>query len=383
MGVRARGACIQMEAEVERLRALGLLAHAHNITEEVVLVTGGSGFLGSHIIPLLVACNAREVRLLLRNPESVPSQLSDLMHKHGDKITVVKGSITDRGSLQKALMGVTSAFHLAGLVVHSRTVGGEEMIRTNVEGMLNVVRACGACHVKKLVYASTSGVVGCSDSPSHFANDRSDYCERAVAGFPYYLTKIRAEREGRRLAKEVGVTLVCMRPAMLFGPGDARYRSTHSIVSYLRRSFPISPTGGISCVDVRDVALAFVCAMDRGRDDATYLLTAHNSSLRSFFTVLQQLTNVDPPFWSKIPWPVIITCAHVLNTYNTSLRGKWKSGVDPVKAEMTAMWWNVSPERAVTELGFAPRPIRDTLADTIDWVRRNPPPGGLSPSARL
>ena len=100
-------------------------------------------------------------------------------------------------------------FHLAGLVVHSRTVGVQQMQNTNVEGTLNVVRAAARCKVKRVVYASTSGVVGCSDSSQAYANDQSEYCTEKVARWPYYASKIEAEQKGR-------VQIIASHRALLF-----------------------------------------------------------------------------------------------------------------------------------------------------------------------
>ena len=120
-----------------------------------------------------------------------------------------------------------------------------------------------------------------------------------------------------------------------------------------------------------DVAEMFVRAMNHGEPDGTYLLTTINCSIKDMFLQLQSISGVAPPFWSKLPWPIIIAGAHVLNTLNTQLVGEWKSGVDPVKAEMTASFWNVSPERAILELGFRPRPVRDTLRETVLWIQEH------------
>lgn len=194
-----------------------------------------------------------------------------------------------------------------------------------------------------------------------------------------------------------------MRPTMMYGPGDSRFRSTHTILSYLRRSIPATPNGGASFVDVRgtkehqrhhsrrppltlrmdtDAAKAFIAAMRVGRAGKSYLLTAHNCSVREFFAMLERLSGIKPPLL-RVPTFVFVAGSHVLNFYNSRLRNDWREGLDPVKAEMSNCYWFVEARDAKLELAFEPRDIDETLRDTIEYIQQHAPPGTLNPSQMI
>jgi dihydroflavonol-4-reductase len=280
-------------------------------------------------------------------------------------------------------------FHLAGIVSHSRVQDVDEMFECNVIGTRKVLEAAVSSNCKRVsqrgvlflcsylvslqvVYASSSGVVGCS-ADSHFcATDDSPYCEAVAAAWPYYRGKIEAERDAIAYAEKHGVDLMCMRPSMMWGPGDDRFRSTKLVVSFMTRHIPFIPPGGVSVVDIRDVADAFVEAMVSGAGIKTYLLTAMNCSTRELFEMLESLTGVQKP---RISAPAFVAKngAFLLDWINRRVRGKYDPSVDPVRGEMSCHWWSASSLAAQQDLNFRPRPIRQTLMDTIAFIRKHHP----------
>src|SRR5207244_3482294 len=110
---------------------------------------------------------------------------------------------------------------------------------------------------------STSGAVGCFVRPGQSADEDAPYCERECAGWPYYRSKIEAERKARELARELGVELVIVRPPVLLGPEDHRLRSSAHLLRLLQGKLPFVIRGGMHFADVRDVAAAMVRVMIR------------------------------------------------------------------------------------------------------------------------
>jgi nucleoside-diphosphate-sugar epimerase len=96
--------------------------------------------------------------------------------------------------------------------------------------MLFTIRAARSSGCRRVVYASSSGVVGCSIDPKYVANDRSPYCDDVVRDWPYYSGKVEAERRALSYAADNGLELICMRPSMMWGPGDNRFRSTKLVL---------------------------------------------------------------------------------------------------------------------------------------------------------
>jgi len=149
----------------------------------VILVTGGTGFLGRHTVELLLARKER-VRVLARRRDA-PLQ--------GLGAEVVLGDVTDPASLEVAFQGAKSVLHLAGRV--ERTQGAaDELFQVHVDGTRHVLRAAARARVGRFVHVSTSGTVAVSDQPDPIRNESAGYAIEAVRGFPYYLSKIYAEK---------------------------------------------------------------------------------------------------------------------------------------------------------------------------------------------
>lgn len=290
-----------------------------------------------------------------------------------DGVEVFLGSLTDLTALTEACRGCVGVFHLAGEVIHSREEAGvRSMWETNVVGTERVVRAAAASGVKRVVYASSSGVVGCASTFASVATDDSPYCSDIVKDWPYYVSKIEAERRALGLGESLKLEVICMRPTMMWGPGDDRFRSTKLLLSFITRHLPFIPPGGSSVVDIRDVAVAFVSAMAKGKSGATYLLGGYNATMLQLFTLLENMTGVAKPSIAVPAW-VARSGAVVLDLFNRKIRGKYDPSVDPVRAEMGSHFWSISSDAAKRDLQFAPRPIKDTIRDTLQYMKSHNP----------
>lgn len=292
----------------------------------------------------------------------------------------------------------------SGVVEHSRRNDGP-IVNTNVDGTLRVLEVAAQRSIR-VVYASTSGTVAVSSDPSFIARDDSPYAEAITANWPYYSSKIEAEKRALQIAREKGVELVrwqphtqrvhmyvhryrfypsfctmstyvtalynvqiCMRPSLLLGPGDKRLSSTRSVHDMMKGKIPILPCGGLSFVDVRDAADAFAAAMHKGQPGRTYLLGGPNWTFERYFQRIEELSGCGAPKL-KVPVPVARTFAAVASKA-LGLIGMWDQSLDPVVVEMSASFWYLDAVRAREELGFTPRDADVTLSDTISWIRQN------------
>jgi dihydroflavonol-4-reductase len=325
------------------------------------LVTGASGFLGRHLLEAIERSGSpHPVVALLRDP----GEWDRLDWTRGlTRVQVLRGSVTepDAWTGDPLLDGLGGIFHLAALVRHSRR--DAELVRqTNVTGTLHLVRLA-ARHRARLIFVSSSGTVGCFRTPGETADETAPYCEQEVHGWPYYRSKVEAERAARSLATELGVDLVIVRPPVLLGPGDHRFRSTNYVRRYLRGRIPFLIRGGMHFADVRDVALALLRAMQRPASHPVYHLPGTMCTLHEFYRQVAALAGGTPP---RVTLP--FRPAWLLATLNEALGLTLLP--EPSVVEMAAHYWGTRSLYA-EELSYHSRPGDETLRDTIEWLRAN------------
>ncbi len=334
-------------------------------------MTGASGFLGRHVLEALEARPTPRRQIAL---------VRDLATWHRmawtstlDRVDPLVGSVTQPTAWATAplLNGLSGIIHLAAVVRHSRR-NAREVYATNVEGTLGIVDLA-ATHHCRMVFVSTSGTVGCFRNPGEAAVEDSPYCDSEVAGWPYYRSKILAEQRARRLAGELGVELVIVRPPILLGPGDHRFRSTAHVVQYLRGRLPFLIRGGMHFADVRDAARALVRAIERRDVRPVYHLPGTMCSIEEFFVLAEQVSGAPAPR-VVLPFRAAWWLATLFERLGLVLRGKpLRVLPDPVVIEMASRHWGVRSHYAEADLGYRTRDSRQTLADTISWLRENHP----------
>jgi dihydroflavonol-4-reductase len=330
------------------------------------LVTGGSGFLGRHLLFSLRRLEP-EARLLVlvRNRGAWESQpwVAQL-----GAVEVIEGTLTAEGGWKRdpRLAGLCAIFHLAAVVNHSRAQV-ETTFQTNVEGTAAMVVLAAQLNCR-LLFVSSSGVVSCSPRPGEGAFEDSDYCDDVVGKWPYYASKIAAERKARTCANALGVELVVLRPPVLLGPGDHRFRSTAHVLRVLRRRLPAIVPGGMNFADVRDVADAIVRAARLPQPRPVYHLAGNASTLDEFFREVAKIAGIEPS-WRVLPAAVMRLAARLNERLGSPL------GVlpDPVLVEMATHYWDHRSSFAEADLGYRRRPPEETLRDTIRWLREYHP----------
>jgi dihydroflavonol-4-reductase len=322
------------------------------------LVTGGTGFLGSHLVRLLVAEGVKNVRVLAT---SAPEWLEGL------GVEAVRGSVTSPEDLARAVEGVGEVYHLAGRV--SREAGdAHEMYHLHVEGTRLLCEAASAAGVRSIVMASTSGTVAVTEAGDIVPDEEWPTPLDIVSRWPYYASKIYQERVALQHFNGRGQRLVLLNPSLLLGPGDERLSSTKVVLDFLSRKIVAVPKGGLSFVDARDAARAFYAAMSAGRHGERYLLGAANWTFRDFFGRLERLTKTPAPFLS-LPSKWTLAGARAVS----ALYRQWELAppVEPAEIEMADYFWYLDHTKARAELGFEPRDPSETLLDTVTYVRQN------------
>jgi dihydroflavonol-4-reductase len=309
-----------------------------------LLLTGATGFLGSHLARTLEAHGHEVVRFA----------------------RATGGDVLDATSVRGAAQGCDGAFHCAGKVSR-RPEDAEELYRLHVEGTKTVLDACAAAGVKRVVVASSSGTVAVSDDPDHVGTEDDATPIGIVSRWPYYRAKLFAERAALERARD-GFEVISINPSLLLGPGDVRGSSTEDVRLFLEGAVPAVPAGGLSFVDVRDAAEAMRLAMERGRSGERYLVGACNLTVRDFFARLARISGVRAP-WIPMPRSRQVAGLGARMMERLAARVGVPAKVDAVSVEMAQCFWYVDSSKAERELGWTARDPSVTLHETVEDLR--------------
>jgi dihydroflavonol-4-reductase len=314
------------------------------------LVTGGTGFIGSHVVREL-AHRGDELRLLVREG----SDTGHLGEFEWDRAT---GDVLDRDSVRRAMKGVERVFHIAG-TTSMRTRARDRVVEVNVEGTRNVMEEALRAGVVRATLTSSSSAVGTA-KPGETIDENHPFTVGRL-GIAYINSKHEAELVSMRAAAK-GLPLVIVNPSFVLGPDDPNPSGTSNALvrRLLLRRVPGYLDGGINIVDVRDVAMGHLLADERGHDGERYLLTGRNFTIRRLFADLSRIANVPPP-------PVRIQGRLALAGVETmELIGlRLPTSADEVRSG--TQWFTYRNDKAREELGWAPRPHEETLEDTVAW----------------
>src|SRR5881394_3382870 len=231
-----------------------------------ILVTGGTGFLGAHLVRQLVESGAKDIRVMAT---SIPEWLTGL------GVDTFEGSIINDEDVERAVEGVTEIYHLAGKVSRDKD-DAREMYKLHVDGTRLLCDAAKKAGVKTIVLASRSGTIAVSEKSDVIHDENYPPPLDIIARWPYYASKAYQEMAALERFNGKGLRLAIMNPSLLLGPNDDRLSSTKVVLDFMARKISAVPTGGLSFVDVRDAARAFQSAMKKGRHGERYLLGAAN-----------------------------------------------------------------------------------------------------------
>jgi dihydroflavonol-4-reductase len=327
-----------------------------------ILVTGGTGFLGTHLVPMLLEAG-HSVRCIGRTKPPAA---------WAGKVEFIQADLKDREAVKGAIGGIDALMHLAGLVSF-KNEDGRKMYELHVDATRELLKEIIASGQKpRVVLASTSGTIAVSKT-ERIGTEADDYPIETVGRWPYYMSKIYEEKLALELCKKNGLPLVVLNPALLMGPGDDRLSSTWTVVKFLQRDIPAMPGGGMCFVDVRDVARAAMAALTKGEPYGRHLMGV-NLSMTDFFKRLERLSGVPAPR-IKLPKDVNILGAYALEAF-----AKWRKTsvtLDPQEVEVGEHWFWCDSAKAERELGFEATDPYVTLHDTVQYVMSKLPPTAL------
>lgn len=325
--------------------------------EKKILITGGTGFLGTHIVRQLIDAGEKNLRVMA---SSVPEWMTDA------GVEPAEGSVTSSTDVATAVRNVSVIFHLAGKVSRDND-DAASMNRVHVEGTRILCEAAKEAGVQTMVLASSSGTIAVSEDEQVFDETFPQPVD-VFSRWAYYASKYYQERAARASFDGEGRKLVIMNPSLLLGPDDERLSSTKPVLDFLGRKIPYTPAGGLNFVDARDAATAFISAVEKGGHQEKYLLGAANMTFPEFFGRLERLSGVSAPML-RVPKKLAMAGSSMIE----SVFRNWgkTSPVGSKEVEQAEYFWYFDSSKAEEELGFAPRDPQETLNDTIRYLQRN------------
>lgn len=326
------------------------------------LVTGASGFIGAHVLRAVLEAGA-EARALVRAG-------SDRANVEGLPVEVVEGDLTDAASLERAMAGVDTLFHVAARYDLSRCAR-REVWRANVLGTEYAMRAALRQGVERVVHTSSVAAIGSVDGPRGELADERQWASPQGAPGPYERSKIVSERLVHRLVAAEGLPAVVVLPTAPIGPLDRKPTPTGRLIADAAsgRMPAYIGSAGLNVAHVQDAARGHVLAAERGRIGERYILghAAGNLTLREIIERAAAVSGADAPTLS-IPWQLAYGWALIDELGGALLERKPRATVAGVRISRRRQWYDVS--KAIGELGLPQTPLERAFADAAGWFEQ-------------
>ncbi|MBS1852623.1 MAG: NAD-dependent epimerase/dehydratase family protein [Acidobacteria bacterium] len=322
----------------------------------LAFVTGATGFLGSHVARVLAERGAT-LRLLVRPT----SDLRNIETLPADRAV---GDLRDAASLEKAMAGCDTVFHVAAdyrLWVRDP----EEMYRANVEGTRALLEAARRNQVRRVVYTSSVATMGFTSSGQP-ADENSPVSLADMIG-PYKRSKFMAEQVALEAGRS-GQDVVIVNPTTPVGEQDIKPTPTgRIIVDFLKRKFPAYVDTGLNLVDATECARGHILALEKGKSGERYILGGENLTLKQILDKLGALTGLPSPK-VKVPYVMALATGVVDEVVTGRILGKEpRATIDAVRMGRKKMF--VTSAKAERDLGWKILPVENALRRAVEWFQ--------------
>lgn len=322
------------------------------------LVTGATGFVGSHVARQLVNAG-HQVRVLVRRSSNVQAL-------EGLAIERAEGDLRDATSLGQAMKGVGWVFHVAADYRLWARIP-QEIYQSNVEGTRHVLESAAREGVERVVYTSTVATIAVPNHGGGLPNEETRAKLDQMIGH-YKRSKLLAEQEAIRSAA-AGVPVVIVNPTTPVGPGDWKPTPTGRIIlDFLNGKMPAYVDTGLNVVAVEDVAAGHILAAEKGRTGERYLLGARNMTLKQILEVLSKITGRPAPR-VRMPHAVALAAAYADYWFSRVAGREPRIPIEGVKMARHKMF--VESDKAEGELGYSPGPVEAALERSVRWYEQH------------
>jgi dihydroflavonol-4-reductase len=337
-----------------------------------IAVTGASGFIGAVLVPLLQDAG-HELRLLTRDqlpPKNARSTKKNAPPEPAsadtdDQTTEwIKGDMLDKESLQHLVNNTDAVIHLAAMI-SMKDSPDETLIRVNVTGTKNLAEAAKQAGVKRFIHVSSAAAYEQAPYDQPLAENKN-LVQSTKYSYPY------SKAAAQRLALEYNdnqMAVLVLAPTAVLGPYDHEPSLLGAgILKLYRGSIPVVFPGGVDMVDVRDVAGAIASALFHGMPGSTYLLSGHYATLSRVNQLVRDVKGKTRPLPVLPLWP-ILAALPVMHAWSRIMGA---SALYTRQSVDNLLFSNrkIDHAKARRELGFHPRPLTETIRDTIAWFKK-------------
>lgn len=323
----------------------------------MIVVTGATGHIGNVLVRELLS-RGENVRVLI-------PPFEDTTPLEGLEVERVEGDVLKVDSLVEAFKAANVVYHLAGIV--SIMPGKSDLLyQVNVGGARNVAEACLKSGVRRLVYTSSIHALA-APLPGTVIDESLPFDPDKSMG-EYDRSKAQATLEVLK-AVEQGLDAVIVCPSGVVGPYDFKLSEMGQLfVDFVKGRLKVYIEGSCDFVDVRDVAIGHVLACKKGRTGESYILSGEGITIHALMLLLEEITGVRAPR-SKLPIVLAQLAAIFMPLYHRLTRTK--PLFTKYSIQTLVRGCNVSREKARRELGYSPRPLRESIVDAIQWFKEN------------
>lgn len=317
------------------------------------LITGANGLIGANLVRELLHLD-HEVRAMVRTG-------SDQSCLQGLPFETVTADVLEPDSLAAAMQGCDVVFHTAAAFTYWGWTK-KQLETLAVDGTLNVIDAAHQANIKRVVFTSSSIVLGSSSRPLV----RDEQCDLDDDDAPpYFVAKVNQEKKAFEHAASLGIELVAICPTMSMGPHGYRLGPSNGvIVSYLDDHFRSTYPGGCNIVAVNDVARALIIAAEKGSPGERYIAGAENLEWPQVHRIISELCGLNGPHWkANHTSSFLAACLSELGARITSKPPL----TTREQAQMVGRYYWYDHDK-LAKLGYHPKPAREALAEAIAWL---------------
>lgn len=300
-----------------------------------IFITGGTGFLGLHLITKLVE-NGYNIKALIRKN----SYIKDLPKN----VELVYGCISDKELLKKSMIGCDTVFHFAASYFFW-SKNPQLLYKNNIEGTINVIEAALSAKISKIIY--TSSVIAINRYKGHYAQSK-------------YL----AEQEVWKYIKK-GAPIIIVSPTVTLGLGDLKPTpSGQFLLHILQKKINIYIDGGFNFIDVEDVALGYILVLKKGKIGKRYILSGENLTIEKFIKKIEKISG-RKKIALKVPYFIALLYAFLVEKWAYFISNRHpvvtREGLEFAKSKFF-----INDNKSIQELGFYHKSIDITIKNIIN-----------------